>query len=142
MSQRAPAVQYRSLHRGIPRPGPARPEPEPLQGQILTCQPLQRRQPVPLQLSPTPMPITYVAGISPYPAAGRPVSTGPLQRNSPSALPGLFIGTEHRLCGYAADLLEHPGQMHQVRGRKRGVRLVKSLSGLPEPASRYDDPAA
>ena len=45
------------------------------------------------------LPIMYVAGISPYPAAVRPVSTGLHQRNSPSALPGLVIGTEHRRAG-------------------------------------------
>jgi hypothetical protein len=41
MSQRAPAVQYRSafIEAFLPQT-PLSPEPEPLQGQSLTCQPL------------------------------------------------------------------------------------------------------
>ena len=55
MSQRAPAVQYRrAFIEAFLAQTRLAPEPGPLQGQALTCQPLQCRQPVPLQLSPTP----------------------------------------------------------------------------------------
>jgi hypothetical protein len=50
MRLRAPAVQYRPapIQALLAQTRPA-PEPEPLQGPTLTCQPLQCHQPVPLQ---------------------------------------------------------------------------------------------